>query len=256
MQSQQSPNALEKSINSPRPKALDAKIYRDTLSSGLTSRVNKYAETSTAKSRPIANRTYSRPGDFPIVNLEKSEINIKPRQTNGATIAKIGVGAPLRLNNQASIRSTIFRTGKNYGDTAPITAANNIDVTNIGSSSASSNGSGGASCDDEPIVPTSSEYDANPTRSSLDALVEISRKRTHYDVSIVCQNTFDERKLICFLFSLFLFLFSQDLDGDFMKKQRADKSPNASAQIIRQSSPPPNQIAKRGRDRTSPSYYK
>lgn len=179
-----SPNTLEKSINSPRPKALDAKIYCDTQSSGLVSRLNKYEEMSAAKSRQIANRTYSRPGDFPIVNLEKSEISIKPRQTNGATIAKIGVAAPLRLNNQASIRSTIFRTGKNYGDTAPTHAANTGTSAAGTSGSTTSNGNGSTSRDDEPIVPTSSEYDANPTQSSLDALVEISRKRHHGDVSI------------------------------------------------------------------------
>lgn len=184
VQLQPSPSSSEKSINSPRPKALDAKIYCDTQSSGLVSRINSYEELSAAKSRQIANRTYSRPGDFPIVNLDKSEISIKPRQTNGATIAKIGVAAPLRLNNQASIRSTIFRTGKNLGENAPAPPANTVAGTAGTSSSATSNGNGSTSRDDEPIVPTSSEYDANPTQSSLDALVEISRKRHHGDVSI------------------------------------------------------------------------
>lgn len=245
--------SLNKSANSPRPRALDAKIYRDTQSNGLASRINKYKEESAAKSRPIANRSYSRPGDFPIVNLEKSEISIKPRQTNGSAIAKIGVGAPLQLSNQATIRSAIFRTGKNYGDTLPIPAANNIGVA--GTSGATSNGNGSTSRDDEPIVPTIGEYDANPTRSVLDALVEISRKRTHCDVSIMSSRAMCTSSLANKLLN-FSYSFIQDLDGDFLKKQKADKSPNANAQMIRQPSPPPNQVVKRARDRTSPSYYK
>lgn len=200
VQQQQSPSTAEKSLSSPRPKALDAKMYCDTQSSGLVGRINKYVEASAAKSRPITNRTYSRPGDFPIVNLEKSEISIKPRHTNGAAIAKIGVAAPLRLNNQASIRSAIFRTGKNYGDAAPITASNTVGVA--GTSGATSNGNGTTSRDDEPIVPTNGEYDANPTRSVLDALVEISRKRTHCDVSTGVYSL-DGRKLNQFYFICF-----------------------------------------------------
>lgn len=181
-QQQSSPNATQKTVSVQRPKALDAKVFRDIQSTGFASRIVKYGETSEPKSRPIANRTYNRPGDFPIVNLEKNEISIKPRPTNGSTIAKIGVGAPLRLNNQASIRSTIFRTGKNYGDTTPI-ATNNSGASIAGTSS---NGNGpSTSRDDEPIVAISSDYEPNPTRSVLDALVEISRKRTACDVSSI-----------------------------------------------------------------------
>lgn len=184
VQPQQSPNGLNKSIHSPRPRALDARIYCDTQSNGLAQRIDAYVKTTAAKSRPIANHAYSRPGDFPIVNLEKNEISIKPRQTSGTPFAKIGIGAPLQMNNQASIRSTIFRTGKNYGDAAPIMPEKNIGVAGTSGGSASSNGNSSTSRDDEPIVPTSGEYDATPTRSVLDELVEISRKRTHCDVSI------------------------------------------------------------------------
>lgn len=249
----QSSNALNKSIGSPRPSPLDAKTHRDTLSKGLVSRLNAYSEIGEQKTRPIANRTYTRPGDLPTVNLEKHAISIKPQHTNGATIAKIGVGAPLRFNNQASSRMSIFSTGKNFGDTAPITpTATNVSIAGTSSASAPSNGNASASRDDEPIVPTSSEYDTNPTRSVLDELVEISRKRTHCDVSIAtsCIRHMPEGKWNNLSFS------QQDLDGDFLKKQKADKSPPAGAQIIRQPSPPPNQVVKRGRDRTSPSYYK
>lgn len=164
-----------------RPKKLDPQIYRDTQSNGLASRIVKYFEASEAKTRPIANRTYNRPGDFPIVNLDRNGISINPRQTNGPTISKINVAPPIATNNQATARLAIFRTGKNYGETMPIaqstTSANSVRTATMQLTDTTR--------ENEPIVSTSSDYESNPTRSVLDALKEISRKRIHCDVRTI-----------------------------------------------------------------------
>lgn len=250
VQSHPSPSALNRSMPSPRLSSLDSKTHRDTLSHGLVSRINKYQELSAQKSRPISNRTYSRQGDFPNVILEKSAISIKPQHASSPTIARIGVGAPLRLSNQASSRSSIFSTGKNYGDTAPIVPAKTVGAAGT-SGAATSNGNAATSRDDEPIVPTGGEYDTNPTRSVLDELVEISRKRTRCDVSTSTACSLNPQTT--YQNSIFSYRNSpQDLDGEFMKKSKADRSPTT----VRQPSPPPNHVTKRGRDRTSPSYYR
>lgn len=178
-----------------RPRTLDAQIYRDTQSSGLASRVVKYFENSEKKLRPIANRAYSRPGDLPIVNLDKNEITLSPRQSNGPKVAKINIGPPLRLNNQVSARSAIFRTGKNYGDNLPFTREGHSNTQSTTTLSRN------VTHDNEPIASTSQEYDTNPTRSVLDALKEISRKRIHCDVS---KNTLcgpDYILMLCHTFS-------------------------------------------------------
>lgn len=155
----------EKTIH--RLKKLDPQIYRDTLSRGLTSRIVKYHDTSEAKSKPLINPTYNRVGDFPIVHLDKKEISLKPLQQNGSGTSKVNIGPPIRTNNPVSARSMIFRTGKNYGDIQPTT-----------------NGQLVVPRENEPLAPHTSEYEISPTRSVLDALKEISRKRIHCDVSI------------------------------------------------------------------------
>lgn len=196
-------------MNSSRLNTLDVKTYRDTQSNGLFSRANQYADSSASKLRPAANRLYSRLGDFPIVNLEKNDISIRPTHTNGGIGSRIGLGGA--LSDQTSSRLSIFQTGKNYGNAVPSTvtasaagaattvaaaaAAAATSASKIGvagtSNATTANGHASTSRDDEPIVPSSSDYDANPKQSSLDALkqsvldVEISRKRIHCDVSFL-----------------------------------------------------------------------
>lgn len=222
-------------INSPTLSKLDPQVYLDTQSNGFASRVVKYHEASEAKGREISNKSYRRPGDFPIVNLDKSEINLNQKQANAPKVSKINIAPPINLINasNASARSAIFRTGKNYGDSysigklGPIEGRKPIKAT---------------TSHDEPIVPTTSDYDSAPIRSSLEALKEISRKRIHCDVSF-------------FLFLSFIFIklnyiyFLQEIDGDTNKKQRADglnEYDQNNAQVVNSS--------KRSRDRTSPSY--
>ncbi|XP_031635847.1 uncharacterized protein LOC116348834 [Contarinia nasturtii] len=206
------------SINSSTLTKLDPQVYLDTQSNGFASRVVKYHDESVAKGRNITNKVYRRPGDFPIVNLDKSEINLNKKQANVPTVSKINIAPPINLvsASNASARSTIFRTGKNYGDSyqigklGPIEARKPIKTVSPSAHNSTQN---------EPIVPTNNDYDSAPIRSSLEALKEISRKRIHCD----------------------------EIDGDTNKKQRADndyESNNAQVAIT----------SKRARDRTSPSF--
>lgn len=174
----QTPPPKRSSTNSTTVNKLDPQVYLDTQSNGFASRVVKYHEASEAKTRGIANKTYRRLGDFPIVNLDKSEINLNQKQANAPKVSKINIAPPINLVS-ASARSTIFRTGKNYGDAYSSLGP----IGKIGPIEGRKPLRAPASQDEQPIVPTSSEYDSGPAPSSLEALTEISRKRIHCDVS-------------------------------------------------------------------------
>lgn len=157
-------------------KKLDPQIYLDTQSNGFASRVVKYHEASEAKTREIANKSYRRLGDFPIVNLDKSEISLNQKQANAPKVSKINIAPPINLVS-ASARSAIFRTGKNYGDSYPLGPVGKIGPIEGRQPIRAS------ISHDEPIVPSTNDYDGGSARSSLEALKEISRKRIHCDVS-------------------------------------------------------------------------
>lgn len=177
---------------------LDPAVYLDTQSNGFASRVVKYYEASEAKSRPISNQSYRRPGDFPIVNLEKSELSLNQRKENIPKISKLNIAPPINLVSHASARSAIFRTGKNYGETiGPIGKGNNNSTTTSSIKSAEPLPS--AAAHDEPIVSNENDYNSASARSSLDALKEISRKRIRCEVSF-----FSPIFTICFFFFLIL----------------------------------------------------
>lgn len=174
----QTPPPKRTSTNPSTVNKLDPQVYLDTQSNGFASRVVKYHEASEAKTRGIANKTYRRLGDFPIVNLDKREINLNRKQANEPKVSKINIAPPINLVS-ASARSTIFRTGKNYGDSYSSLGP----IGKIGPIESRKPLRAQASQDEQPIVPTSSEYDSGPVPSSLEALTEISRKRIHCDVS-------------------------------------------------------------------------
>lgn len=177
------PTVKRNTMNKSNLSKLDPTVYLDTQSNGFASRVVKYYEASEAKSRPISNQSYRRPGDFPIVNLEKSELSLNQRKENIPKISKLNIAPPINLVSHASARSAIFRTGKNYGETiGPIVKGNN-DSNNTTSSNKSADPLPSAAAHDEPIVSNESDYNAASARSSLDALKEISRKRIRCEVS-------------------------------------------------------------------------
>lgn len=170
------PPAKRNHSNTKNLSKLDPQVYLDTQSNGFASRVVKYHEASEAKSREITNKAYRRPGDFPIVNLDKSEINLNKKQALEPKVAKINISSPVNLisASNATARSAIFRTGKNYGENYPTGKIGPIEGRKPIKPTISP---------DEPIVLANNDYDNTPTRSSLEALKEISRKRIHCDVS-------------------------------------------------------------------------
>lgn len=232
------PPPKRNTINSPTLSKIDPKVYLDTQSNGFAARVVKYHEASEAKGREIASKSYRRPGDFPIVNFDKSEINLNQKQANEPKVSKINIAPPINLVNasnasNASARLAIFRTGKNYGDSYPIGKLGPIEGRKPIKATLQQ---------DEPIVPTSNDYDNAPIRSSLEALKEISRKRIHCDVSFICIKNHSGK-----FHSIEL---SQEIDGETDKKQRSD----AQNDYDQNNSQAANS-SKRTRERTSPSYY-
>lgn len=210
------PNRLNTlSIATPaRPSNIDLQTYIDTQSPGLTSRLVKYHEESQRKMRPLINPLYTRFGDFPLANSKKTE---KPKQSLAAAIKPTAkITPPIRTNYMMASRAMIMSAGRmgsseasGYANTNGVRVAAAATVPN----------------ENEPLVNHDDDYEPAPTRSSLDALQEISRKRIH----------------------------CQDLDNDQSKKAKADAvPPNTVA---------PNEYSggaalKRGRDQTSPSYQK
>lgn len=191
----ETPTPKRNTINSPTLNKLDPQVYLDTQSNGFASRVVKYHEASEAKNREISSKSYRRPGDFPIVNLDKSEINLNQKQANAPKVSKINIASPINLisASNASERSAIFRTGKNYGDSYPIGKLGPIEGRKPIKATM---------LHDEPIVPTTSDYDSAPIRSSLEALKEISRKRIHCDVSFFFSFSFCIHKIKFFFYLL------------------------------------------------------
>lgn len=157
-----------------RSKNVDPQTHIDTQSPGLTSRVVKYHEESQKKVHPLINPKYTRWGDFPLVNAKKSE---KPKQQVAAaqkTATKIT--SPIRSNYMMPSRAMIMSAGR-LGSTEATT------YQNAKSSRAN------VPNENEPLVTHDDEYEPAPTRSSLDALQEISRKRIHCDVSSQARNS-------------------------------------------------------------------
>lgn len=224
-------------INSPTRSKLDPQVYLDTQSNGFASRVVKYHEATESKGREIANKAYRRPGDLPIVNLDKSELNLNQKQANAQKVSKINIAPPINLvsASNASARSTIFRTGKNYGDSYPIGKLGPIEGRKPIKATLPH---------DEPIVHTTNDYESASFRSSLEALKEISRKRIHCDVSFCFAF---QKNMHCGRFDCIDCL--QEIDGDTNKKQRGD-----AVNDYEQNNAQTMNSSKRTRDRTSPSF--
>ncbi|KAJ6633812.1 Nuclear pore complex protein NUP98A, partial [Pseudolycoriella hygida] len=130
---------------------IDAKTYVDAQSNGLTSRIVRYDEESKQMGRTF-NRLYKRPGDFPIVHLDKPKLILNPQRSvaNPSKMARIGQPDP--INYQTNIRAEILRNGMLM-----------------------------------PQVPADRHEDADGTLGRvdpLDALKEISRKRIHCEDTV------------------------------------------------------------------------
>lgn len=161
------------------------RVYTDVQSKGLASRIVKYHENSSKLNRSMSvGNLYSKPGQFPVVHLKKAEVQVNPRRTPSLSTVRIAppgkegvvivanaymssplfISPPEKSLYQVSTRSSIFRTGS---ITPAVAGVGKLDERE--------------SRDNRPIVPPA-ENDVNPTRSVLDALKEISRKRINSDV--------------------------------------------------------------------------
>ncbi|XP_059613224.1 nuclear pore complex protein DDB_G0274915 [Phlebotomus argentipes] len=136
---------------------IDPEILLDTQSNGLSSRIVKYYEENQRMSR--SPRTiYNKPGQFPIVHLKKNAIVYSTKRNNPLSVVKIA--PPDKSVSDRNLRLNILRQG-------------------LSSSSASSEEYlEPRKYDNEPLTP-SGGIESTPTRSVLDALTEISRKRIH-----------------------------------------------------------------------------
>lgn len=208
---------------------IDPRVVLDAQSNGFASRVVKYHDESEAKSREISNKNYRRPGDFPIVNLDRAEHNLKKRTKGTAHVSTMSLSTPINLVS-TSERSAIFRTGKNLGETLPPVVQHEPSLR-LGKAH------------NEPIITPSHEFDNGLACSSLDALKEISRKRIHCDVSGARSSGRRLGQSLTQASSS----HSQELDGDLNKKPRPESGPSVDARDAIPST------SKRARDRVSPT---
>lgn len=130
------------------------------------SRLIKYHDTSLSIGDKSAyqRNLYSKPGEFPVVHLKKNEITYSPKRNINTTPSAVRIAPPDRAIYQTSSRSNILRSGSL--SSLPNSLGNMLSETERNKT-----------CNDnEPLTP-SNDIDSVPTRSVLDALKEISRKR-------------------------------------------------------------------------------
>lgn len=74
---------------------IDPQVYTDTQSRGLTSRLASYYERERLDIKPIVNRLYNKPGDLPIVHLNKTDLmNANPRNSIPSNASRVRIPAP------------------------------------------------------------------------------------------------------------------------------------------------------------------
>ncbi|XP_055695617.1 mucin-19 isoform X2 [Lutzomyia longipalpis] len=140
------------------PPRIDPEILLDTQSNGLSSRIVKYYEDSQKMTRS-PRHIYNKPGQFPIVHLKRKEIEFSVKRNNPLSAVKIA--PPDKSVADRNIRLNILRQGLS----PPSTPAEDYREPR-------------KLYDNEPLAP-SAGIESTPTRSVLDALTEISRKRIH-----------------------------------------------------------------------------
>lgn len=218
------PNRVSK-----KSSAIDRQTYIDTQSPGLASRVVKYYEESQEKQRQLTNPLYTRFGDLP---LAYAKPGTKPIQRMAAAVKSTVnvVPSPPRNNYMGmEARAMIMSTGR-IG--CPVSTANGS-ASNDATTYQNAANTGGRPAnlpnENEPLVTHDDEYSSAPTRSSLDALHEISRKRIH----------------------------CQDIDNEQTKKSKADLMPIQSANAAKTDPLGTGALSmKRGREQISPPSTK
>ncbi|XP_053693340.1 nuclear pore complex protein DDB_G0274915 [Sabethes cyaneus] len=143
---------------------IDPLIYTDAQSRGLVSRLIKYHDKTQSPLNRSQSMTslYNKPGQFPVVHLKKTEIKYSPRRNNSVTSVRIA--PPEKSVFQANTRSNILRAGSLL---IPAEPHHKMARTQQGEE---------IDAENRVIAPTA-ELETAPTKSVLDALKEISRKR-------------------------------------------------------------------------------
>ncbi|XP_037813714.1 nuclear pore complex protein DDB_G0274915 [Lucilia sericata] len=153
-----------KSIVSPKSKnitKIDARIAADVQSKGLASRIVKYHESGTRLNRSMsAHNLYSKPGQFPAVTLKKTDL---PYRATKQELSMIRIAPPEKSSFLGNTISSLLRSSSVMGLQQ---SKRNEDLSR----------------ENRPIIhPPPTENDMAPTRSVLDVLKEISRKRINSD---------------------------------------------------------------------------
>ncbi|XP_058169152.1 mucin-19 [Anopheles ziemanni] len=167
-------------------------VYADAQSPGLVNRLVRYydADQSTVMNRSQSlSSVYNKPGQFPLVHLRKQELryganNAARRRGNLSTIR---IAAPERSFLQQSKRSSILRTGSMFLSGVNNEASNDSlfggrggtvpGASKTTTSTTTTTTAGNESDAENRVITPCAELEATPTRSVLDALKEISRKR-------------------------------------------------------------------------------
>lgn len=146
---------------------IDAQVYTDAQSRGLVNRLVRYHDKSQSSLNRSQSMTslYTKPGQFPVVHLKKTEIKYSPRRNN--SITSVRIAPPEKSVFQANTRSNILRAGSLLIPSAELKPGGGVRQQQSEEE---------IDAENRVIAPTA-EVDAAPTRSVLDALKEISRKR-------------------------------------------------------------------------------
>ncbi|XP_037956217.1 nuclear pore complex protein DDB_G0274915 [Teleopsis dalmanni] len=134
---------------------IDPRMYIDVQSKGLASRIVKYHERGSNLHRSMSmNNIYNKPGQFPIVNLKKTELPYRAIKQN---VSMTRIPPPETSAFHGRTVSSLLRSNSIIG------------LHKTGDE---------ISCENRPIMhPPATENDLAPTRSVLEVLKEISRKR-------------------------------------------------------------------------------
>uniref|UniRef100_A0A1A9ZJQ0 Uncharacterized protein n=1 Tax=Glossina pallidipes TaxID=7398 RepID=A0A1A9ZJQ0_GLOPL len=135
---------------------IDSRIFADVQSKGLASRIVKYHENESRQNRKnmSAYNLYIKPGQFPVVNLNKTQL---PLRATKQTVSMTYIAPPDKPAFHGNTISSLLRSSS---------------VVGLHKSDEE------ISRENRPIIhPPPTENDMAPTRSVLEVLKEISRKR-------------------------------------------------------------------------------
>ncbi|XP_052863196.1 putative nuclear envelope pore membrane protein POM 121B [Anopheles cruzii] len=176
----------------------NSQVYTDAQSPGLVNRLVRYydrEQSSGAMNRSHSlSSVYNKPGQFPVVHLRKQELRYGLGGRRKGNLSTFRIPPPEQSVFQVTKRSSILRTGSllmpggsetaSYGS-SPFGVRGTATVGSVLQRTAKPPPplptTAGPGCDESDVenrvITPCAEPEATPTRSVLDALKEISRKR-------------------------------------------------------------------------------